>query len=82
MIISLEQIIEFCQVKIRGLHKHHYKEVDLGTTSEKEIHRIIGCRQYECSGCTRTIHSYDGKMPEYDKYERKENLLKNKYTLK
>ncbi len=73
----LEKIVDFF-----GVHKHNYTEVHLGAVPADKRFGSISWKQYECSGCTKTLCSYDGRMPEHKTYERKEDIIRNRYEIK
>lgn len=76
-----EKIVDFLNVNLLGMHKHEYKLVD-GVIAAEDSKVKVTWKQYECSGCTKTIVKYRGRKSETDKYETIDSLLENRYLLK
>ncbi|MEK6857652.1 MAG: hypothetical protein AABX39_03625 [Nanoarchaeota archaeon] len=73
----IEQLTNFLQG--RETHRHEYRVIDGIISSETPG---VRWKQYECTGCTKTLCAYNGRKPKYKKVEAVENLLKERYQLK
>lgn len=73
----IEQLKNFFQGK--EVHTHQYRVVD-GSISSNNLG--VSWKQYECTGCTKTLCSYNRRMPRHKKVEAVEDLVKERYQLK